>query len=294
MTVKKLLHKLGHLVFVIGSKWFGGSNRARAEKRGARLTRLVNRLDRKHRERTTANLELVFPEKSVVEREAIARGMVDHFGFVLADFAGAVGRDHTVDAAQMTCEGFENLEAALALGKGVIMVSAHLGNFERFAMWFNSRGLLASAVARDANDEDVTSDITQLRQARGIRIMPRGNAAREILIRLKQGEIVVIMPDQNADDAFIPFFGKMAGTVLGPAVLSKKTKAPIVPACILRTGVGTYKVVIRPHISMLADESVEEYMTRINGEIEQLILLAPEQYLWMHDRWKNARRKGLL
>lgn len=293
MNIKSLLHRLGHMVFVLGAKWFGGPDRARAERRGAALTRLVNRLDRKHRERTANNLAMVFPEKTEAERAKIAKDMVDHFGFVLADFAGASNRDHQSDALAMTVEGYENLESALAQGKGVLMISAHLGNFERFAMWLNSRGILASAVARDANDEDVTSDITQLRQQRGIRIMPRGNAAREILVRLKKGEVIVIMPDQNADDAYIPFFGKPAGTVLGPAVFNKKTGAPIVPACILRTGIGAYHVVIRPHITMQEGETTEDLMTRVNHEIEQMILLAPEQYLWMHDRWKNARRKGL-
>jgi Kdo2-lipid IVA lauroyltransferase/acyltransferase len=127
-----------------------------------------------------------------------------------------------------------------------------------------------------------------------MQVLSRGSAAREIIKRLKAGEVVGLLPDQNADDAFIPFFGKPAGTVLGPAVLHIKTKAPLLPSCCIRTGPGTYKVIFFEPIRQLENETAEELMTRINAVLEKMIRIAPEQYLWMHDRWRNARRKGLL
>jgi len=294
MNFKPLIHKLGLAVLTLGEKWFQIPDLAKAEKRGAKLTNLVIRFDKKHRNQTIANLALAFPEKSQAERDQIGKDMVNHFGYIIADFVRSPIRTDEELTASTTVEGREILDRLIAEKKGILLVSAHLGNWERFGQWIPLQGVTGSGVARNANDDEITERVTKIRGERGLNILSRGNAAREILTRLKAGEVIVIMPDQNADDAFIPFFGHIAGTVLGPAVIHLKTKAPILPVCILRTGPGTYKVVIREPLVANEGEKSEELMTRVNAEIEAMIRLAPEQYLWMHDRWRNARRKGLL
>lgn len=294
MNVKPLIHKLGLGVLTLGEKWFRIPDVKKAERRGAWLTRLVGKLDKKHRKQTEANLVLAFPDKSPEERAAIAAGMYNHFGYIVADFVRGSIRSDEEYLATTTVEGEEHFDAALAEGKGVLLVSAHLGNWERFGHWFSLKNVSVSGVARDANDDEITERITKIRGERGARMLSRGKAAREILVRLKAGEVIFILPDQNADDAFIPFFGHIAGTALGPSVLHIKTKAPILPACMLRTGPGQYRIVFREALHVQEGETSEELMTRVNAEIEAMIRLAPEQYLWMHDRWRNARRKGLL
>lgn len=294
MNFKPLINKLGLGVLTLGEKWFRIEDIRKSEKRGAFLTKILSKLDGKHRRQTDMNLALAFPEKSEQERREIAKAMYRHFGYLVADFLRSPIRDDEEYSRTTATEHEEYFDQAVAEGKGILLVTPHLGNWERFGHWFVTKGVPFSAVARDANDNEITKRVTKIRIQQGARVMSRGNAARDILTRLKTGELIFILPDQNADDAFIPFFGHMAGTVLGPAVLHLKTKAPILPACMLRTGPGTYRTVFREPIHAREGEKAEELMTRVNAELEAMIRMAPEQYLWMHDRWRNARRKGLL
>lgn len=254
---------------------------------------MLCRLDKKHRNRTISNIALAFPELPPEKQQDMAREMFRHFGRVVADFLRSPMRDSAELKSCTAVEGAEHLAAALGQERGVLLISAHLGNFERMAEYISADGNRVSGIARDANESAITEKVNSLR-AKYADVLSRGNAARETIKRLKANQLVAILPDQNADEAYIPFFGKPAGTVLGPAVLHLRTKAPILPCCHLRTGPGTYRHIYLEPIVAEDGEKPEELMTRVNAAIEQMIRLAPEQYLWMHDRWKYARRRGLL
>jgi len=93
----------------------------------------------------------------------------------------------------------------------------------------------------------------------------------------------------------VPFFGKPTGTVLGPAVLHQRTKAPILPAFCLRIGVGKYRIIVCEPIDLeCKEEDQEMLMAQVNAVLESVIRDYPDQWLWMHDRWKSARRRNLL
>ena len=294
MNQKQFVHWVGIKVLSIGEKIFQQSSIERAENIGQRLTKLLYKLDKKHRTRTQANIALAFPQLSLKEQQTMVEENYKHLGCVLADFLRTPIRTDEEVISSTEVIGREHLDRLVSEQKGILLVSAHLGNWERITQWFPLIGVKTSGVARDSNDSEITEKVSSIRSGRGMEILSRGNAAREILKRFKAGEMVAILPDQNADDAFIPFFGHIAGTVLGPAVIHRKTKSPILPACCLRTGPGTFKIHLLEPMTLNEGETNEEFMTRINNSIEKMIRLAPEQYLWMHDRWKNARKKGLL
>lgn len=276
-----------------GEKWFRIPDLTKSERRGAALGLLLCRLDKKHRTRTFQNIELAYPTLSQDQQAEMGREMFRHFGRTVADFLRSPLRSTDDVTRQTHPEGVEHLQNVLDQGQGVLLISAHLGNFERMCHWLSLQNIKVSGIARDANESAITDKVNALR-GQYMEILSRGNAARETIKRLKANELVVILPDQNADEAYLPFFGKPAGTVLGPAVLHLRTKAPILPCCHLRIGPGEYRHVFLEPIRAKEGEKPEELMTRVNAAIEEMVRLAPEQYLWMHDRWKYARRRGLL
>ena len=267
----------------------------RAELQGAKIGRLLMKFGKSRRNRALANLELAFPDKTPAEREEIARKTFEHFGMITCDFLQIPKRSMEEFNATVEVVGYEHLDNALALGHGCIFITGHFGNWERASTWMSTHGYKLNVVARDADDTGVNAIVNELRTKTGTQVLSRGAAARPILEALKRNELVGILPDQNADEIFIPFFGKPAGTVLGPGVIHKRTGAPVVPGYAIRIGPGRYRFEVHPPLVPVEGYDVKEGMMRaIHASLEGVIRKYPEQYLWFHDRWRNARKRGLL
>lgn len=266
-----------------------------AEKAGEKIAMFVFRFSKKHRERALSNLELAFPEMSPEERLDLAKRCFLHFGRVFADFLRSSARTDEEVIASCPIVNKDIIDAELAKGRGVIMITGHFGNWERAAHRMVAAGYKLSVVARDANDSDLNQSVMRIREKQGITVLPRGKAARGILSLLKANELVAILPDQNSNDLFIPFFGKPCGTVTGPSAMAVKTGAPMVPLYCTRVGPGQYEAKVYPPLVPVEGFDPVEGMTRaINNSLEAAIREKPEQWLWFHNRWKSARRAGLI
>ncbi len=269
---------------------FERKDAAGAERMGEKLGLLGYRLDKKHRTRAEENLRIAFPEKDAAWVADTARESFRHFGRLAGDLMRAPAR---TDA-----EVLANLEippdplAFLRDGRGVVVCTGHLGNWERAAQWVTANGHKLSVVVRHLNQAPLQNRIHGLRSSTGIEILSRGDAAMGMMRKLRRGEFVAVLPDQNASDAFVPFFGVPTGTVVGPAVMAKRTDAFLLPAFVLRKGPGQYRAIVHPPIESLEDPV--EAMATYYQALESAIREAPEQYLWMHDRWKSSRRRKLL
>jgi KDO2-lipid IV(A) lauroyltransferase len=296
MASKKriILDRASTAAFNFGQKIFLSGNIAQAERRGEKLANVLYRLDKKHRERTKSNLAMAFPEMEPAKREELALEVYRHFGRVTADFMRTPLRtDEEVNSAEVY--GREHLEWAHSQGKGVMIITAHYGNWERFAHWFTVNGYTLNVVARGANQGAVTEKMTALRNQAGAEVMGRGNAARAILGKLKSGDLVGILNDQNNGDIFVPFFGKPCGTALGPAVLHLRTGAPLLPCYFTRLGPGKYRAdFLEPVLAKDFGSDQERITAGLNLILEGQIRKHPEQWLWLHDRWKSARQRGLI
>lgn len=295
MSKRRRLSRLGGWAFVRLQRWLERKDVAGAERVGERLGKVAYRVSRKHRKRALENLARAFPEATPAQRATWAEGVLIHFGRTMCDFMRSAKRSPNEVIESIEASGLEHLDAALAAGKGAILITAHFGNWERMSSYLAIRGYKLSAVARDANDPEMNALVESLRQAGGIEVISRGNAARQVLTRLKKNEAVGILPDQNSDEIFVPFFGVPCGTVQGPAVLSTRSSAPILPTYCARVGVGKYRLWMEP--PLVPEEGFEpvEGLTRaVNQSLENAIRQYPEQYLWIHNRWKSAKARGLV
>lgn len=272
------------------------SSDAQIEATGAKWGRALYRFVAKRRNTALGNLALAFPELPEAERADLALRSFEHFGIVSADFLAGRGRTRDTLERGATIEGRDNLEAALAQGKGVLLVTGHYGNWERAAAWISRAGYKLNVVIRDADQQGVNQRVNAIRESAGTTVIPRGDAGKPILTALRRNEIVGILSDQNHDDAFLPFFGHPAGTNLGIGVIAERTGAPLIPLWTPRVGVGQYRFIFDAPLAPVPGDHDKGVATllAVHTWLEGIIRQYPEQWLWMHDRWRAARRKGLL
>lgn len=265
---------------------------------GVRVGRIIFRLSRKYRERTLSNLRMCFPEWPEERIRTTARRVFEHFCKTTVRFFRADKLSDEDVINSVTFSGFDAFTQGLALGNGVLLITAHFGNWERLAHFLTLQGIKLSVVARDTNTERITELVNSMRTRQGVEVFSRGKAAREMLRKLANNEVVGILPDQNTRELLVPFFGKPAGTNEGPAMIQLRTGARIVMSFLWETDDGNYEgcayALQMPALSGDKKKDAEEIMLRINEEIENIIRQHPEQWLWLHDRWRYGRELGLI
>lgn len=235
------------------------------------------------------NLALCFPQRSKRERERLLWAHYQSLGMVLAEFASAWWATDRNLAGLDQPEGLENLARALEQGKGVIMLGTHFTNLDLGGRLLR-RHVPFSVMYR--HQKNALFDRI-MRRARG-RIFTKAIERDDIrgLIRtLKENGAVWYAPDQNyagKGQVFTPFFGIQAATNSGTARLARMTGAPIVPFTNIRRADGKgYRLILGPALENFPSGDAEQDTARINLAIEEQIKLAPEQYLWVHRRFKN-------
>ncbi|HVZ80795.1 MAG TPA: lysophospholipid acyltransferase family protein [bacterium] len=190
--------------------------------------------------------------------------------------------------------GEEELKAAFARGKGVFVVSAHLGNWELLASHVSGLGP-TSGLAQNLYDPRFDSLVTDFRVKNLglVQMIKRGFALRGILEALGQGHFMMALVDQDTgkDGVFVPFYGKMAWTQSGVARIAQRTGASLVPAFMVRGRDGRYEMHVEKAILVPAEgdkeKNVLEAVTDLTRTIEKYVREYPDQWVWMHDRWKT-------
>ena len=193
-------------------------------------------------------------------------------------------------------EGYSNFLKAKESGKGVFLMSAHLGNWEMLAAIHSIFSGAITVIYKKHKNPYVNKAIISLRAASNIKAIPRRNSTRKILTTLKKGETVGILPDlrtnKKSQSVMVPFFGMSASTNYGLALLAIKTGAPIVPAFTVRDGKGRHLCTYQKPIFLKStgdlDSDIKEATARLNSIIEKEIRKYPSQWYWVHDRWKST------
>jgi KDO2-lipid IV(A) lauroyltransferase len=194
-------------------------------------------------------------------------------------------------------EGEEFLRAAAEQGKGVIVATAHYGNWELLGAVIRLLGYPLAVVAADARDPKTAALINQARRALGMQVLAR-DQLQAMLKALRRGEVLGLLPDQHyaVGGELLTFLGRPAYTALGPAVLALRSGAPLLVAFARRKSDGRFRVVFHPPLSVpdLLDraEAARQLMQKVNDALSEEIRRHPEQWLWLHRRWRPVAHQA--
>ncbi|AKQ68999.1 Lipid A biosynthesis lauroyl acyltransferase [Myxococcus hansupus] len=266
---------------------------------GARLGALAYHLAGGERRKALKSLSVAFPEKSDAEREAVAREAFRHLAAAALEVACTGALDEALERLVAWSDADRQvLETALARGKGVVFVSGHVGNWELLARRVARAGYPSQSIAKETTDPRLTELVGQFRARGGVRSIWRGQegAARAMLRALRSGEILGILIDQDTkvQSLFVPFFGQLAATPRAAADLAIRTGASVVTGFCHRDGDGYRLTMEEVPVPQDADrEAAALTLTAaLSTRIEDAIRRAPEQWVWMHQRWKTRPPVG--
>jgi Kdo2-lipid IVA lauroyltransferase/acyltransferase len=241
------------------------------------------------------NLQLAFPDKSAHERRKILRGEFTSLGRQLAEVCLFPSYTRENVTKIVVYDGFENFERAETRGKGVIYLTAHLGGWELSAFAHSIQGHPLHVVMRGMDNPFLDRFITHLRTMHGNRAVDKGNFVRGLLSAMKAGETVGILMDTNMtppQGVFVDFFGIPACTASGLARIALRTDAAVVPGfTIWDRELRKYRLRFDPALALIRTEHEEADIVAntalFTKVIEQYVRRYPDQWLWVHRRWKT-------
>jgi Kdo2-lipid IVA lauroyltransferase/acyltransferase len=238
-----------------------------------------------YRRRALANIAAAFPDWPPRRRRATIRAMFHHLGMTLAEMLWLPNLDAAACARTTTFEGLENLRP----GEGMIGITGHCGNWEWIAHAIALRTPV-TVLHRERDEPEMNRFITGLRANAGITTIDRGSTAagREMIRALRSGSILAFLIDQNirAESVKVPFFGRPALTPIGPARLAVRMGVPITRMFGERRG-GKLHITILEPIFVSKDDDPVALTARLTADIEAQIRRVPEQWVWMHDRYRE-------
>lgn len=234
-------------------------------------------------------------EKSKQEIAAIARACFDIMGKGMVELLYLMEHPESVNK-KVKIDGEQHLLNAFKEGKGVIGVSAHFGSFPLLLLRFIQEGIKTNAIIRYARDEKIEKYFQAKRQEFGLNTIystPRKTCVDNSIRVLRNNEFLFIPLDQNFGTAgvFVDFFGRQAATATGPIIFAQRTGAPIVPMFIVREKDNTHRIIIEPALHIEEKENneatIQHNISRITKIIERYIRKYPQEWGWIHRRWKS-------
>ncbi len=261
-----------------------------ARSAGRRAGTLAHRVVPKERRKALETSAIAFPDWPQEKRDALIADAFKHLGESLFEICWMPNLDQAAFERTTRFEGLENMQRAIERGKGVVLFTGHCGNWEWMAASIALAGLEMNVVAREIYDPRINDFIVESRGRFGMKTIGRGtgDAARDILKTLRTGAILGVLIDQNirAESAKVPFFGHPAETPIGPARLAIRAGAAAIAGFIERRD-GTQIIRFEEPIETSRDMDAVDLTARMTESIEGQIRRVPEQWVWMHQRWKD-------
>ncbi len=268
---------------------------------GERLGRLVFLFWGKRKKIVLKNLELALgKERSERELRDIFKSSIENIGKGILETIRYPHLSFEQIDKIISVEGKEHLDGALEAGKGVIALSAHLGNFTLIGKKMSSLGYQFSVIFRNPENKKIAQlarDLIRQIGTNGIPDKPRKICVSQSIKMLRNNGILFLQIDQNTrakSGVFVDFFGYSVPTFTGPVVMALRTGAAIVPIFIVRNDDNTHKIIIDPPVKLELsgdkDRDIVANIARLTKISESYIRRYPEQWWWVHRRFRKAKK----
>ncbi len=241
---------------------------------------------------TLDNLAHAFPERSLDERRALARAAYANMARAVVDALRSLGASRAQLLAEVEVDDFGPVERALAAGKGLVVATAHLGSWEMFGAAMAQRVPL-HAVVRPLRG-GLNARLVEARERAGLKLIPARGALGGMVAALRRNEVVAMLLDQaigGKHTLFVPFFGRPAATSPALSMAALRSGAPTLVVVALRQdGRLRFRVEGPFEVTDTGDRrrDLRDHTAQVTAALERIIREAPEQWLWLHRRWKLA------
>jgi len=235
-----------------------------------------------------------FPDLRRVAVTRLARESYRHLGrtFIETALLNSLGKDGLQELVE-TVEGWEEIEEVMAKGKGAVLVTGHIGNWELAGAYVAARGVPLDAIVRGMANPLFDAYLNNTREAIGMTIVHDSEAVRRTPRSLRAGRAVAFVADQGVmglASTFVPFFGRPAKTPRGAAVFALRFNVPVVFVVALRQPNGRYRIVVERIEAPQTgdrDRDVDAIVARFTQHLEKWVRAVPAQYFWQHRRWRR-------
>ncbi|HZY10912.1 MAG TPA: lysophospholipid acyltransferase family protein [Bacteroidota bacterium] len=287
-------HRLEFIFFQL-FKWFVLILPLKSTQRlGAYLGVIGYKIFSRRREIALDNLRTAFPGKSERECVAIARGAFKNYGITLTELLWFPNLNDVTIRKLVNIKNIDLVHSKYSLGKGLVLLSGHFGNWELIALAVAYISKLpVTIIVQTQSNRLVDGVINKHRCLFGNKAISMGISLREIIRTLDSGGIIAIAPDQSGpmEGVFVDFFGRSVATHQGPAAFALRKCAPMIMGFMIRKADWTYDVVFEeiPTSDLVSDtaENILELTRRHTLLLERYIREYPNHWLWMHRRWKH-------
>ena len=288
-----LMQRVEYILYRIAARAVRAGSEDVLRRWGTRIGTLARHILRGRDRLAMRNLAATFPEKSDAERRRIIDECWRHFG---REALETIRMQH-IPIEEIPSHCFfanpEVLQDAIALGRGVFILSAHYGGWEIAGLAVMAYVKNVHTVARPLDNDLLERDLVRIRARTGVEVVDRQRAARPLLKALQKGGVVILLPDQAVqprEGILVPFLGRPAWTTDAPAKMALRQESAIVFGFCIPDTTGhrlEFEEPIRVDQLSSDEKNAEALTTRINDVISRRIAARPELWLWMHDRWKG-------
>jgi KDO2-lipid IV(A) lauroyltransferase len=292
-TGRSLRHRLEYLSLLGVVRVLSLLTAAQTRSLGRTIGRFTYSVLRIRRKVTEENLRHAFPEWSTAERDRIARRCYESFGITFLELARLPRMSRTDVIAAVLPARMEIFDQALEGGRGGILTTGHLGNWEYTGGSVAALNYPISVTVKSQKNPWVDAYVTQARSSTGMEVLRAEGGFRQMLRVLRNNRFLTFLADQDAGrrGVFVPFFGRLASTPVGVVRFARLTRSPIIPGYAIRHEDGRYELRLPGTIfvreDLPPDEAEKEALTALVAQLEAVIREHPEQWFWMHRRWKT-------